>query len=218
MRRILLVSLSAASFALAGCRGMVSNRPPIHLNQNMDDQQRLDPQQAVNPLLFADGRAMRARVPGTEPMTTSATDPVALTGKSGDAWVEDLPPAVTLDRALLERGRDRFAIYCAPCHGAAGDGDGTVVQRAAALVGTDLSLGTVALTKVSFHDDRLRSYPLGRFVDVMTHGFNTMPAYAAQIPPQDRWAIAAYVRTLQRSRMATIDQVPSDVAAQKGWK
>lgn len=217
MRRLIVVSLAASALALLGCRGMVSSRPPIHLNNNMDNQQRFDPQEATP--LFPDGRAMRPRVAGTEPAFPWSTDPVALTGKTGDTtWTEDLPAGMKLDKAFLERGEQRFAIYCAPCHGIAGDGQGTVVLRSAELAASPQGMGTVAFTKVSFHDDRLRAYPIGRFYDVMTNGFNTMPSYAAQMPPQDRWAVAAYVRTLQRSRLATIADVPPDVAAQKGWK
>lgn len=188
---------------LAGCRGMVSNQPPIHLNQNMDDQQRKDPQEAS--ALFADGRIMRPRVPGTEPVPSWSTDPVTLTGKSGEAFLETLPAEITLDAAFLERGRQRYDIYCAPCHAVTGEGNGTVVARGMQAPPT-------------LHDDRVRAFPIGQFYDVITNGVRNMPSYAPQVPPKDRWAIAAYVRVLQRSRMATIDQVPADVAAEKGWK
>jgi len=188
---------------LTGCRGMESSQPPIHLNNNMDDQQRKDPQEGS--ALFADGRVMRPRVAGTVPAGAWSTDPVALTGKNGEAFAQTLPPGLTLDLALLERGRSRFNIFCAPCHAATGDGNGTVVARGMPPPPT-------------FHDDRVRAYAIGQFYDVITNGVRNMPSYAMQIPPQDRWAVAAYVRVLQRSRMATLDQVPAEVAAEKGFK
>lgn len=203
-RAPLALAAAAASLALAGCRGTPSSRPPIHLNENMDQQQRLDPQEPSP--LFPDGRAMRPRVEGTVPVAGwGADDERALTGKDGEQFAMDLPKAVTLDRAFLERGRGRYDIYCAPCHGAAGEGNGTVVARGMA-------------PPPSFHDDRLRAAALGQLYDVITNGVRNMPPYAAQIPPDDRWAVAAYVRVLQRSHMAGLEQVPADVASQKGWK
>lgn len=198
------IPLALAAIALiSGCRGMTSGRPPIHLNPNMDDQKRFDPQER-NPF-FADGRAMRPPVQGTVPASTAPDDPLLATGRNGEDWLTSLPPSLTLDRALLERGQQRYDIYCMPCHDAAGTGNGTVARRA----------GT--WTPPSLHDDRLRALALGQIYDVVTNGVRTMPAYALQVPTEDRWAIAAYVRTLQRSRVATRDQVPADVAAQKGW-
>ena len=148
---------------------------------------------------------MRPEVPGTMPASTATPDPVFETGKVGDQFTATLPVGVVLDQALLERGQQRFNIYCMPCHDATGSGKGSVASRA----------GT--WQPPTFHDDRLRAQPVGYFFDVMTNGIRTMPSYAVQIPKQDRWAIAAYVRTLQRSFHATKDQVPADVAAQKGW-
>ena len=148
---------------------------------------------------------MRPAVPGTVPATTTPDDPILATGKDGDQWVTTLPASLNLDRALLERGQERYEIFCTPCHDAAGTGKGTVAQRA----------GT--WQPPTLHDDRLRSLALGQLYDVVANGIRTMPAYAPQVPIEDRWAIAVYVRTLQRSRLATRDQVPADVAAQKGW-
>ena len=194
-----LVSLGS----LTGCRGTTSEQPPIHLNPNMDNQKRFDPQER-NPL-FADGRSMRPDVSGTMPASTATPDPVFETGKVGDQFTATLPVGIVLDRALLERGQQRYDVYCTPCHDSTGSGKGSVSQRA----------GT--WQPPSFHDDRLRAQPDGYFYDVMTNGIRTMPSYAAQIPKEDRWAVAAYVRTLQRSFHATKDQVPADVATQRGW-
>ena len=109
--------------------------------------------------------------------------------------VEAPPPPVT--EALLERGRQRFDIYCAPCHGRTGEGNGMVVQRG-------------FRKPPSYHEDRLRNAPVGYFFDVMTHGFGAMQDYSAQVPVADRWAIAAYIRALQLSQRATTDDVPAD--------
>jgi mono/diheme cytochrome c family protein len=105
------------------------------------------------------------------------------------------------DMAMLQRGRQRYEIYCTPCHGLAGNGDGMVVRRG-------------YRKPVSFHDDRLRAQPAGYFFDVMTNGFGAMPDYAAQLPVRDRWAVVAYIRALQLSQHATLDDVPPNVRPQ----
>jgi mono/diheme cytochrome c family protein len=108
-------------------------------------------------------------------------------------------PAVTA--ALLERGQERFGIFCQPCHGAGGDGNGIIVQR-----------GMPRPT--SYHDERLRAADDQHFFDVIAHGYGAMYSYAARVPARDRWAIVAYIRALQLSRHAAIDDVPQDVRAQ----
>lgn len=104
-------------------------------------------------------------------------------------------------REVLDRGQQRFNIYCVPCHGPAGDGDGLVVQRG-------------FNPPPSYHTDRLRQAPVGHFFDVVTHGFGSMPAYADQVPVTDRWAIIAYIRALQLSQHVSVDQLPPDARAQ----
>jgi mono/diheme cytochrome c family protein len=108
-------------------------------------------------------------------------------------------PAVTA--ALLDRGHERFGIFCQPCHGAGGDGNGIIVQRG-------LSRPT------SYHDERLRAADDQHFFDVITNGYGAMYSYASRVPRQDRWAIVAYIRALQLSRHASIDDVPQDARAQ----
>jgi mono/diheme cytochrome c family protein len=196
-----LISLAAA-LALLGCRGSTSTKPPIHLNENMDEQVRLDPQESSP--FFKDGRGTRPPVEGTVAARATPLDPGFENGKVGEQWLTDLPAQVKLDKALLERGQQRYAIYCMPCHDAEGTGKGTVVERG-------------MLPPPSFHDDRLRALAVGQLYDIVRHGIRNMPAYGPQVPPADRWAIAAYVRTLQRSRMATLAQVPPEVAKEKGW-
>jgi mono/diheme cytochrome c family protein len=102
---------------------------------------------------------------------------------------------VTAD--MMERGRERFNVFCSPCHGRTGQGNGVVVQRG-------------FRAPPSYHEDRLRNAPVGYFFDVMTHGFGAMPDYASQVPVPDRWAIAAYIRALQFSQNARVDDVPAD--------
>jgi len=118
-----------------------------------------------------------------------------MAGKLADT----LPLPVT--RPLLERGQERYNIYCTPCHDHVGNGEGMVVRRG-------------FRRPPSFHIDRLREALVGHFFDVMTHGFGAMPDYAAQVTPRDRWAIAAYIRALQLSQHATLADVPADVQQQ----
>jgi hypothetical protein len=116
------------------------------------------------------------------------------TGRVGGELAFDLPFPLTAD--LLERGEERFNIFCRPCHGGLGNGDGVVVERGFP-------------SPPSYHDPRLREAPLGHFFNVVTNGFGRMTSYAARIPPRDRWAIAAYVRALQLSQNAGLDDVPT---------
>jgi mono/diheme cytochrome c family protein len=120
------------------------------------------------------------------------------TGKIGTNDIEAIPVPVTM--ALLRRGQDRFDIYCAPCHGRGGDGNGMVVQRGFPAPPT-------------YHQDRLRQAPIGHFFAVMTHGYGVMYSYAQRVPPSDRWAIAAYIRALQLSHDARLQDVPPDEQA-----
>jgi mono/diheme cytochrome c family protein len=127
-------------------------------------------------------------------------DALLFTGK--DASGQDsaqLPFPITRD--VLNRGRDRYEIYCVPCHGYTGDGDGLVVQRG-------------FNPPPSYNTDRLRQAPVGHLFDVVSNGFGAMPSYAAQLPVQDRWAIVAYIRALQLSQHASIDDVPAEARAQ----
>src|SRR5688572_14976461 len=137
---------------------------------------------------FGDERSMRPQVEGTVARGQLREDTALFAGKTGAAFVARVPMAVT--PAFVQRGRQRFEIYCAPCHGVAGRGDGIVVRR-----------GLRAPS--SFHVDRLRAQPDGYFFDVITSGFGAMPDYAAQVPVADRWAIVAYLRALQLSQHAS---------------
>ncbi|MBV9327297.1 MAG: cytochrome c [Chloroflexi bacterium] len=149
---------------------------------------------------FSDGSSARPIPADTVARGHTQDDTLLFTGK--DANGQDstqFPFPVTRD--VLDRGRDRYEIYCVPCHGYTGDGDGLVVQRG-------------FNPPPSYHSDRLRQAPVGHFFDVVSNGFGAMPSYAAQIPVQDRWAIIAYIRALQLSQNATLDDVPPDQQAQ----
>jgi|SRR5579871_4722131 len=144
---------------------------------------------------FDDGRSARPPVPDTVAQDGLHTNTVFYTGKSGTNLVVDLP--VPLTRDLLKRGQERYEIFCAPCHDRVGNGNGMIVQRG-------------YRQPVSFHIPRLREAPIGHFFDSMTVGFGVMPDYASQISPEDRWAIAAYIRALQLSQDATLNDVPPE--------
>jgi mono/diheme cytochrome c family protein len=161
-------------------------------SQQMADQPRCDPLRPS--AFFADGKCAQAPVEGTVARGSGARDRLAAYDPQSDA----LP--VPLTAALLARGRARFDIYCSPCHDRTGSGNGIVVQR-----------GYTRPT--SYHVERLRQAPLGHFVDVMTKGWGAMPSYGRQVAPGDRWAIAAYIRALQRSQHATLADVPAAARA-----
>ena len=144
---------------------------------------------------FADNRASRVAPAGTVARGWLRDDEALYTGKIAGQPVDEFPFAI--GRAELVRGQQRFNIYCTPCHGRLGDGNGMVVQR---------GLRQAA----SYHQDRLRQEKLGYFYDVITNGFGAMQGYAEQIPVRDRWLIVAYVRTLQLSQHASVNDVPAD--------
>jgi mono/diheme cytochrome c family protein len=162
-----------AALCLAGC------------HSDMYDQPRNEPLEKST--FFEDQRASRPLVAGTVPRGALQEDEVFSTGKRDGQFVDELP--IKVDLALLQRGQERFNIFCTPCHGLAGYGDGIIVQRG-------------YRQPPSYHIDRLRGAPIGHFFDVMTHGFGVMPPYARQVPTRDRWAIAAYIRALQWSQYA----------------
>jgi mono/diheme cytochrome c family protein len=201
---LILVALAVVALVPFACiarsRAVRSSATRIHPIGDMDNQRRFKSQQP-NPL-FADGRAMRPWVEGTVAAGEPQDDRVQL-GIQDGAWVSSIPVAV--DAALMTRGRGRFEIYCAPCHGLAGYGDGPVARRA-----DRLQEGTW-VPPSSFHTDGVRSRPAGHIFNTITHGIRSMPAYGSQIPAHDRWAIVAYVRALQRSQDATLADVPPEL-------
>jgi mono/diheme cytochrome c family protein len=180
---VLLVGLAVASGA--ACR------------QDMHNAPRYEAYEASTS--FADGRASRSAPTGTVARGWLREDEALYTGKVNGQTVDVVPFAIT--HADLKRGQERFNIYCTPCHGRLGDGNGMVVQR---------GLRQAA----SYHQDRLRQERIGYFFDVITNGFGAMQGYAEQVPVRDRWLIASYVRALQFSQNASVNDVPADRRAE----
>jgi len=160
--------------------------------QDMHDQPRFKPLAQSD--FFTDLRSARMPIDGTIARGQLRDDTYFYTGKLGANPGDFMPFPINLD--TLARGRERFNIYCTPCHSRTGDGNGTIVQRG-------------FRPPPSFHTERLRKAPLGYFFDVMTNGFGAMPDYASQIPPRDRWCIVAYIRALQLSQGATASDIPA---------
>jgi hypothetical protein len=163
----------------------------VSCRQKMANQPRYDPLEASD--FFADGMASRPRIAGTVARGDLSNDPFFDTGKIDGKEGDGFPFAVS--RAVVDRGQERFNIYCSECHGRLGDGNGMIPSRG-------------YRRPPSFHTDALRKQPTGHFFDVMTNGFGAMPKYGTMIPPRDRWAIVAYIRALQLSQNGTVADVP----------
>lgn len=176
----------------------------IHLNPNMDFQEKFKVQSAST--LFADGASMRLPVEGTVAMDDLNLDAHLNRGLNPDqSWATTFPKAVTVDAEFMAHGKERFEIFCMPCHGKAGDGTGLIHQRAE-------KLGETAWTQpTNLHQDFLREQAVGRLFNTISNGIRNMEGYAHAIPVKDRWAIIAYVRALQRSQFASADDLPKDL-------
>ena len=207
--RILVYSLLVAGclalippVVFARMRATPSPNRPIHIFWDMDFQPKFKTQVA-NPL-FADGRAMRPPVAGTVARGEAYADSHTYEGVVDGQWATALPAGVAMDMATLERGQQRFNIYCSACHGYAGYGDGAVNQRAMELVSNVNGPvnGTQWVAAKSLHDETTRHQPMGQLFNTITHGIRNMAGYGAQISVDDRWAIAAYVKALQFSQDA----------------
>jgi mono/diheme cytochrome c family protein len=198
-----LLLLCLVVVSIAGFRGDKSRRPPIELFPDMDRQPKLRPQ--AHNSLFADQLSSRLPVEGTVPRSKPAVvenqeiypfeDNPLNTGRVPGTtnFVETIPLPVT--EQLLARGQQRYAINCAPCHGAAGDGKGITSKYQ-------------MIAMANFHDIRLVKMPDGEIFNTITYGKNLMGGYGPNVPIADRWAIVAYVRALERSRLASLDDVP----------
>ncbi len=179
-RRLGGVGVLAALLAVSACR------------QDMHDAPRYDPLEESD--IFPGGASAQPLVEGTVARGHLNDDTLLATGKVDGQVANQFPFAIT--KADLDRGEQRFNIYCSPCHGRTGEGNGMVVQRG-------------YRQPPSYHIDRLRSAPAGYFFDVMTNGFGVMPDYKAQVPVEDRWRIVAYIRALQLSHQGTTSDVPA---------
>ena len=161
--------------------------------QKMSYQPKYDPLEPSS--FFADGMSARPRIAGTVARGELVANPVMETGKIGGVDADGFPFPVT--ESVINRGQERFNIYCSECHGRLGDGNGMIPSRG-------------YRRPPSYHTAALRAAKTGHFFDVMTNGFGAMPPYAAQVSVSDRWAIVAYIRALQLSQNATINDVPPD--------
>ncbi len=210
---LVILGASLAMLGLASCR------------EDMQDQPKYLPYRGSE--IFPDSNSSRPLVDNTLPRGYLRADQALYTGKSGTAVMPAAPtpaaqaaatggnapspvpaqPAAAvgnevnefpfpITREVLDRGQERFNIYCSPCHGVLGDGNGMIANRG-------------FRHPPSYHDDRLRTAPLGHFYDVITNGFGAMPDYSMQIPPHERWAIIAYIRTLQYSQNANMADLPA---------
>jgi mono/diheme cytochrome c family protein len=217
---LFVLSLVPLAF-IAKARSGRSTEPRIHIIPDMDNQDRFEAQ--AGNATFADGRAMRPPIQGTVPFqgapideglhfgsTSKLMEPEDADGASEEPAVlayEELPVhsfPMPVTEAMLERGQERFEIFCAPCHGLSGYGDGMIDKRAA-----DLQEATWTIPS-NLHDKPLRAKPVGYLYQVVSNGVRSMPAYGPQIPVEDRWAIVAYLEALQRSQDGTIDDVPAE--------
>lgn len=181
-RRLGVLVAGAAVFVLSVsvARGCPFRQPPIHLNPNMDDQMKYRPQASSE--FFASGATSQLPVPSTIARGELREDTGYYAGRSlFGSFVSNPLPA---DAAVIARGRERFGIYCTPCHGALGNGRGPLYERS-------------KLESRDLHEDRVREMPDGRLFDVITNGSGLMPGYRFPIPVRDRWAIVAYLRELQ---------------------
>ncbi len=188
-----------AVVGVAGLRGSTSRKPPLEFFSDMDHQPKLRPQTTAKFAGFADGMSSRLPVPGTVARGSAFEASEFNTGKKADGSFVDAMP-VPVNAALVARGRERFAIYCAPCHGAAGDGNGVTTK-----------FGMAAVAK--FHDERIIKMGDGEIYNTIANGKNLMLPYGDKLDPQDRWAVVAYVRALQLSRLGKKEEIPDAVRA-----
>jgi mono/diheme cytochrome c family protein len=176
-------SLAFLTMALCGCRQDMYNQPKAKpLSENS---------------FFQDGASARSIPAHTVEFHQARENEEYFTGMSDGLLVAQLPAPLHLTPQLLKRGRERYDIYCAVCHGPNGDGRGEVVQRGFPAPPT-------------YHSERLRQAPIGHFYDVITNGYGVMYSYASRIEPEDRWAVAAYIRALQLSQQATAAELPPE--------
>lgn len=197
-------------FGLVARYRMISSEVPrIHIIQDMDNQGRYKAQQ-VN-ALFADNRASRKPIAGTIPRGWLRDDDHLYRGLSGAGYATEFPMAITNE--LMQRGQRQYEIYCAPCHGLSGYGDGIVSARADALA----ALGQSAwVPPASLHDAPYNERELGHYFNTITNGIRNMPGYGSMLTPEDRWAVVSYVKALQLSQRASVDMVPAAERASIG--
>lgn len=194
----------ALGVSLSGCQGQLSEKSPVHPNMNMDQQLRSEAQEQNN--FFADGRSMRQPVEGTVARGLAKTDVAYYEGVDENGEFIDYIP-IDLTRSFLYRGKERYEIYCTPCHGQTGAGDGVIMEG-----------GYGYVPAPSYHEQRIRELSDGALYSAIYDGVRTMPSYATQIPVEDRWAIVGYIRALQESQNITEEELQGydiDIASMK---
>ncbi len=197
-----LAFIVVAVLSLAGFRGCTSTRSPIELFDDMVRQPKYKAQ--GRSAFFSDGRTDRPIPANTVARGELQADDHRYRGKNADgSFVRGFPAALPVTHELMARGQERYTIYCAPCHGAVGDGQG--ITKAYGMTATP-----------TYHDARLRQMAEGELFATITNGKNTMMPYADKLPADDRWAVIAYLRALQRSQDGRIDDVPAAARAQLG--
>jgi mono/diheme cytochrome c family protein len=182
-----------AAVAILGFRGTTTTRPPIEIFPDMERQSRYKAQ--GESAFFADGRADRLPVEGTVARGQLREDNHFYRGRNGDGGFAQGFPGI-VSREMMERGRQRYQIHCAPCHGGVGDGQGITINY-----------GMVAVP--NFHTDRFREMSEGEIFEVISNGRGLMGPYAGKILAEDRWNIIAYVRALQRAQTGSVEDVPA---------
>lgn len=205
---IILTVAALVPFVLfAKSRETQTRQRRIHAIWDMDFQPKYKAQRS-NPL-FADKRSMRLPPEGTVAVGDLQADDHFYRGKQDGAWARTFPKEIATNEETIERGRDRFQIYCTPCHGYSGNGEGMIHKRASALQAAGVAGNWVPPSNLQ--QMTLMQKPVGELFNSISHGVRNMPGYAAQIPPEDRWAILMYVRALQKMRVASIqDLTPAE--------
>lgn len=187
----------ASVAALLGCRGQASEEPPLWIKHGMEFQPKHIPYEKS--AFTADGRSMQVPPAGTVAVGFLKEDDAYWRGGKDTANLVAQNP-LKITPFVMERGQERFNIYCTPCHSQTGIGDGLVIKRG-------------FTPPPNFHDDRIVGLSDGHLFQVISKGIRTMPAYGKQVPEEDRWAIVAYIRALQRSQRATLNDVPDSERA-----
>jgi mono/diheme cytochrome c family protein len=196
---------------VAQYRYSTKSLPRIHPIQDLDFQEKYKTQ-ASSPL-FADGRAMRLPIAGTVADGWLEADEHFYSGLVDGKEAVTFPIPVTKEKML--RGQERFNIYCATCHGLQGEGGNTSIISIRAMKRIDATTDPPGwVLPLSLHKEEVRQQPVGKYFSTITNGIRTMPSYGAQIPVEDRWAIILYIRALQKSQNATLDDVPTDLRGQ----
>ncbi len=188
---LVLAVISAVS--ILGFRGDKTTNRPLEIFPDMDDQSKYKPQTESD--FFADGRSDRLPVQGAIARGFLKDDDHLHFGKDGDAWAAGFPEQIVINNDLMAKGQNKYTVYCSMCHGGVGDGNGVTKTRG-------------MIVTPSYHNNRLRDMTDGEIFNTITNGKGLMGYYKDKLSVEERWAVIAYVRALQRSQHASVDDVP----------